>query len=325
MAGILVYMKCSEGYVYSLRQVVELTGVSEFTMRGWESRYRAFDPIRTPTGRRLYSQNDVLRARAILSLTKCGHRVSSIARLPLLKLEQIAAEPVEATGYKVEKKIQNAAIESLISDAAAFRWRLVSKSIQKARKCQEATPFIFQFLLPLMAQIGTEVESGRFSIAQEHILTAYIKENIYALHTDFPRSSIHRGRFVFAAPEGDFHEVGLLVAFTIASLAGLDCLYLGPNVPKADLCQTCLRFDATHLILASTVSRNGGAKDDILQFIHFLDRQLAKKTELWLAGPNIAGLDFSLKHKFQILSGFDVFSREISSAGKRGHDARRTK
>jgi methanogenic corrinoid protein MtbC1 len=317
-------MKSSEGF-YTLRQVVEITGVSEFTMRGWESRYRAFEPIRTPSGRRLYSQADVLRARAILSLTKCGHRVSQIARLPLLNLEQIAAKPVEAKASKAKSKINAGyamAIQSLISDAAAFRWREVSKSIQKARKNQEATPFIFNFLLPLMEQIGAEVQSGRFSIAQEHILTSYVRENLYALQAQKPRRSIHQARFVFATPEGDFHEVGILVAYTIAHLAGIECLYVGPNMPKADLCQTCLRFEATHLVLASTVSRHGGAKEDILQFVHFLDRQLAKGTELWLAGPNIARLDLSLRHKFKILSGFEGFVRDIRSARKNAHYAK---
>ena len=85
-------MKNLDGQSFSLRQVVELTGVSEFTLRGWESRYQAFRPRRTGSGRRRYTKADILRARALLELTARGQRISSIATLPLSELEELIAE-----------------------------------------------------------------------------------------------------------------------------------------------------------------------------------------------------------------------------------------
>ncbi|NJL24882.1 MAG: MerR family DNA-binding transcriptional regulator [Calothrix sp. SM1_5_4] len=39
----------------SIGTVARITGLSEFTLRAWERRYRALEPRRTPSGRRLYS------------------------------------------------------------------------------------------------------------------------------------------------------------------------------------------------------------------------------------------------------------------------------
>ena len=45
--------------VYPIRTVSKLTGVSEGSLRSWETRYGVITPARTGGGHRLYSENDV--------------------------------------------------------------------------------------------------------------------------------------------------------------------------------------------------------------------------------------------------------------------------
>ncbi len=309
--------------LFSLRQVVELTGVSEFTLRGWENRYAAFQPKRTPSGRRLYGKTDVLRSRALLELTARGHRIGAIAKLPIGELHQLL------TGTEVAPEPQPESTGSLaagrvIVSAKDYQWVEVASGIETARARRTPFGFIFDFLLPLLGKIREAVEAGHFSIAQEHILSSYIKESLHALRP--PRRRIKPPmRLVFAAPEGDFHEIGLLVANTLAKLHGFDRLYLGPNMPKADLCQTCLRADATHLLLVTTLSQVNGAKEDIFQLIHFLDRQLGPQVELWVAGPNSANLNLSLQRPFQILGRFEELDRNLRQLLNRPAKKRRLK
>jgi DNA-binding transcriptional MerR regulator len=292
---------------YSLRQVVELTGISEFTLRGWESRHQAFEPRRTPTGRRRYSSEDILRAKALFDLTERGYRIGAIADLPTQKLhghlEVREAEHASAT---------NPEIAEILKLAMRFDWDSVEAKIKQKVNALSARSFIHDFVLPLLAAVGVEAGAGRFSVAQEHIISAFLKEKLFALKAKTARKK-SKVRLVLATPEGDFHELGILIAAVLASLAGAAVLYLGPSMPAKDLCDTCLRFNATHLLLSATVSKQEGAKSDLLQIVSFLDRQLAFKTTLWLAGRASTDLTIELERPFSVLNSFRALEAELKS------------
>src|SRR5690606_41128238 len=69
----------------------------------------------------------------------------------------------------------------------------------------------------------------------------------------------------------------------------------GANMPKRELSETCLRFEASHLLLASTATRKQGAKEDLLEVVSFLDRNLPRETAFWLAGIGAECCPLSLK------------------------------
>ncbi len=59
--------------------VTQLTGITSHTLRKWESRYHAIEPIRTDSGRRLYSQAQVDRLCLLRDLVRQGHQISMLA------------------------------------------------------------------------------------------------------------------------------------------------------------------------------------------------------------------------------------------------------
>jgi hypothetical protein len=133
-----------------------------------------------------------------------------------------------------------------------------------------------------MEQIGYAVSAGTLSIAQEHILSAMLKQNVHRLiHPNLQSSKI---KTVIAGPEGDFHELGILAAHAIANHHKTCSIFIGPNTPKDQLCETAIRFGATHIILGATVSKKEGAKDDFYSYIHFLDKNLPKNIAFWFGG-----------------------------------------
>jgi DNA-binding transcriptional MerR regulator len=318
---------------YSLRQVVELTGISEFTLRGWENRYEAFEPPRTQTGRRLYSSNDVLRAKALLDLTRQGHRIGAIAKLSLRELQDLqnqAQKPSKnetaavkmgdgtSTLTSIGKNLNNKKlaqdIERFVQCVHRFEWREVQTTLRAhLRTAANNTDslkgydqFVQELVLPLISQINHLVMLGKISISQEHIFSALIKESLYAVRAA-QNQSRSRWRYVFATPEGDFHEIGILVAASLTSIRGKSNLFLGPNVPTRDLCDTCLQFRANRLVLSSTISKKEGAKEDILKTVHFLDRQLPPDVEIWVAGRNTQNLAVNLKREFRVFHSFQEF------------------
>jgi DNA-binding transcriptional MerR regulator len=93
-------MDVDSKHQYSIGVVARRTHMHPETLRVWERRYELIVPGRTETGRRLYSEVDILKVSLVKQLTERGHAVSSVAKLPIDRLKQllnasgsVAAEP----------------------------------------------------------------------------------------------------------------------------------------------------------------------------------------------------------------------------------------
>jgi DNA-binding transcriptional MerR regulator len=303
------------GETYKIRQVIELTGVSEFLLRAWEDRYSAITPARSKTGRRLYSQNDILKAQALFSLTQMGHRVGDIAQLSLNELNQMLNQNL---GHKIpENQNLSPVVDEILTQAKKFAWQDVRKLIlgnhkiemQKKEKVKPLN-WIRNLIVPLLSEIGRQADSGRLSIAEEHILSAIIKESLSFQSENRPPN--RKGpRIAFATPEGDYHDIGIAIGAYVANWLGANTLFLGAHMPKTELAAVCVRYRATHLVLSSTSDKKDGAKDQYLKYLNFLDRNLNTKITLLLAGRNCQKYKASLKRPFRIIESFDVFETEV--------------
>jgi methanogenic corrinoid protein MtbC1 len=308
--------------LFNLRQVIEITGLSEFTLRGWEGRYAAFTPLRTPSGRRLYSLDDLRRIRLLMELTRHGQKIGQISNLSLKELQELTLKTLPAMDPSNEKSPHEKKILQLLKEVQSFEWDEVDKIFQSTKASLSQYDYVFHFIIPLMKHISEHVLLGHLSISQEHILSSMIKEALYSLRpsalrspSSFKKKKSKGTKLVMAAPEADFHDLGILVAATLARFRGVDYLYLGPNMPKTELCETAIRYGATHLLLAATVEKVEGSKDDFLSYLNFLDRQIPKKVTFWTGGRAAANLSLNLKRSHSFLGSlqeFDKLLEEIS-------------
>ena len=123
-----------------------------------------------------------------------------------------------------------------------------------------------------------------------------------------------KARLLVAAPEGDFHELGILSAHVLCSFMGIRSLFLGANSPKSEITDTAIRFRATHLLLGTTISRKEGAKEDLPSLIHFMDRNLPKHIALWIGGRNSS--DFRAQpersfYRFESMADLEKMARAL--------------
>jgi MerR family transcriptional regulator, light-induced transcriptional regulator len=61
------------------------------TLRVWERRYGVTRPTLSPSGQRLYSDDDVRRLALLKQLTDRGHAIGTLARLPMKQLQKVAS------------------------------------------------------------------------------------------------------------------------------------------------------------------------------------------------------------------------------------------
>lgn len=296
---------------YKIRQVVELTGASEFLLRVWENRYSAFNPIRTKTGRRLYSDNDVLKARALVRLTEQGSRIGDIAKMSLTELTQLMNQNSELSNQS------DTFAKSLLTKANQYQWQEIRELLQKRKQKNKPLDWIQNVIVPLLIEMSHQADAGLFSIAQEHILSAIIKEQLTFHDKKKIKKQKNGPRMVIAAPEGDFHDIGLLIANRIAAELNIETLYLGSHMPKDELAAVCVRYKATHLLISSTSEKSDGAKDDYLNFLNFLDRNIDQKVHFWLAGRNSIKYPVQLSRSNLILKDFKQFESELKKYTKK--------
>src|SRR5512133_1251712 len=74
---------------FPIQMVARLTGLTTHVIRIWEQRYRAVEPQRTAGNHRVYSQEDIERLTLLRDLTRAGHNIGQIARLPAGKLGKL--------------------------------------------------------------------------------------------------------------------------------------------------------------------------------------------------------------------------------------------
>jgi len=72
---------------FRIGAVARLTGISPDALRAWERRYQVISPQRSPSGTRLYSEQDVARLRLIKRLVDAGQAIGTVATLNLAELE----------------------------------------------------------------------------------------------------------------------------------------------------------------------------------------------------------------------------------------------
>ena len=74
--------------------VARHTGLSAHNLRKWEERYQAVKPHRSPSGERLYTQEDVRRLILIKRLSGAGVPIGEVAGASLAELERLSEQTV---------------------------------------------------------------------------------------------------------------------------------------------------------------------------------------------------------------------------------------
>lgn len=292
---------------YSIRQVIELTGVSEYTLRGWELRYKALSPLRTDAGRRRYTGDDILKVKKLIDLLNHGHRIGAIAHLGLSQLQRLNSQKSHADTGEV---LLDKSLEDFFSYVEKFEWQLVYKILNKKRKQLNAEKYIFLFILPVIGEMNKLVLQNKLSIAQEHILSSMLREQILFLKSN-KLNLRKKCQLIIATPEGDYHELGILIASVLANMYQIPNLYLGPNMPKNELCEASLRYRATHVLLASTIGSLPQASEQYYSYVNFIDRHLPRRCELWLAGKAAETQPVVVSRAHQILLNFTALKEQL--------------
>ncbi|MDX1316110.1 MAG: MerR family transcriptional regulator, partial [Xanthomarina gelatinilytica] len=216
--------------VYTMAQIVALTGVKAHTLRKWETRYNFLEPERTDTNIRYYSDKQLKKLMNIGILTRNGYRISKIDKMSDEEIHKhIATTLIESSE---EDDISALIISALEMDEVTFD-SILKEQIVKRGLLQTTTQIIYPFL----NQIGVLWGINKVMPAQEHFVSNLIKKKMFAAIDALPYPKEDAPVIMMFLTENEHHEIGLLLAYYMARDLGWKVYYLGQNVPTENIQQ----------------------------------------------------------------------------------------
>jgi DNA-binding transcriptional MerR regulator len=215
---------------FSIKDMEVLSGVKAHTIRMWEQRFHMFEPRRTPGNIRYYNDSDLKKLLNLSFLTQQGYKVSVLARMSEEELSRRVVD-LSLTCTGVESRIQSLTMHMLQLNEMGFT-QLLSVFIKESGLERVMLDIVF----PFFRAIGFMWQTGTITPAHEHFITHLIRQKLIVSidQMDYVQQEATK-KYLLFLPEGEFHELGLLFAHYVIRSRGHETIYLGANVPYADL------------------------------------------------------------------------------------------
>jgi len=216
---------------YSIKELEKLSGIKAHTLRIWEKRYNIFNPHRTDTNIRKYTDEELKKLLNIAILNHHGLKISKIATLSEKEMAKHVSDLSNDENENLDIYRDQLSISMIEMDEIKFE-KLLSNYI--LRFGFETT--IIDILYPFLQKIGVLWLSGNIRPVQEHFMSNLIRQKIIVAidGLDTTRNPDAENVILFL-PENELHEIGLLFFHYIVKSLNFKTYYLGQYVPLNDL------------------------------------------------------------------------------------------
>ena len=231
--------------------ISNVCGVMPHTIRTWEKRYKVFSPDRTEGGQRLYSEDDLVKAKLIVSLLDQGHSISVLASQSLQDLRSLLITD-NRKPFESNKMLTSVGTKNLLRHLANFNIDSVASEMQHLRMIVGAKEFIFEIVLPVMHEIERMVIKKKYSVTQEHIISTIVRFQLGQINLTNVGPNIDR--FALATPEGNMHELSILIADIICHVNRISTCYLGAAHPAVCLSEAVNALKCKTVVMGVTSS-----------------------------------------------------------------------
>lgn len=271
---------------YSIKDLEELSGIKAHTIRIWEVRYGLLKPNRTDTNIRLYDEVQLKRLINVAFLLKNGVKISKISTLTDEKINEQILElyQQEGTEQGIEAKINGLVVAMIELNEELFN-QIFLQSVKQMGFANTITKLIYPFL----TKVGILWTINNIQPAQEHFISNLIRQKLIAETDKQPLSKKAKQTWLLFLPEGEMHEIGLLLANYLIRDNKQQSIYLGQNVPLDDIVQICEQYKPTYLLTFITAPKTKEELQTLFNSIH----KATKKSTIAVSGST-THFDFKL-------------------------------
>lgn len=297
---------------FSIQFVSKVTGINAHTIRAWEKRYQVVVPNRDDKGRRLYSQGHIERLNMLRELVDMGNKISDLSKLQTTQLKNLCDEyggQANSRQTRTSENIDlNSTLQNLVMALSAYKIDIISHELEKMKASLSPRDFALNIVLPLLNEVGQRVDAGYLGIAQEHALSSLLKFHIGGVLYQSTKQSQSKFNIAIAAPEGERHEFGILIAALLCSHYGLNFFYLGADLPLKSIVDAVTQLKSDVLLMGVSGSYVASKPTAVDEAIDTLVLGIPKETELWFGGIPQVGreVDFNNLKCIPTIQALDV-------------------
>ncbi len=234
---------------HPIRVVAERTGLTASTLRAWERRYSVVEPGRSDGGQRLYSDSDVDRLILLRRVTDAGRAISSVAELSTRELEGMAAEDQAALAVRPhvadgDEEVSGDRVEEALDAVQALDPTRLEQVLRREVVLLGGERFLDELIAPVLREIGLRWRAGTLRPAHEHVAVAVIKQ-VVGWMLERARQGTSGKTLVVGTLTGEKHELGALLAATVAAMEGWQVVFLGQDLPSEEIALTVRSVEAS--------------------------------------------------------------------------------
>ena len=283
---------------YSIKDLEKLSGIKAHTLRIWEKRYGILSPERTDTNIRYYSDTDLRKLLNISLLNKHGYKISLLSKMNDRDLNKTVLSVSQQDGASENQ------IDSLLSAMIELDEQKFDKIINNAIIHHGFEETLIKVIHPMFQKIGILWQTGSINPAQEHFVSNLIRQKILvALDGMIAGQNNNPKSFFLFLPEGEWHELGLLVNAYFIKKAGHKIIYFGQSLPLDSLLEASRSIAPDYLFTIMTCSLQD---PDTTKLIDRLGKQFSENT-VFISGIQVEGTNISVPQNIKIIQNMAEF------------------
>lgn len=225
---------------HPVRVVSIRTGLTPDLLRAWERRYGVVAPTRSAGGQRLYSDADIDRLALLVRAVNGGRPISQVASLPVDELRALVAQdeksardaPTAAVAPTPGDRVS--VLREALSAVERFDAETLESILRKAALRDGMDALLDSVVAPLLIDVGSRWHEGALTPAHEHLASAVVRHALSWTMESGAQDDAAPVLVVATLPNQQ-HELGALLAATVASSRGWRVVYLGASLPAADI------------------------------------------------------------------------------------------
>ncbi len=215
---------------HPIQVVTRSSGLSADVIRAWEKRYHVVTPVRSPNGRRLYSDADIERLRLLARASLAGHNIGQIAGLDGSALAKLVNELVGVSpAREAEESTQRGSVSTCLEAVRAFDVVALETELRRAAVALSAEAFIDTLVEPLHSTVINSARTGTLHAAHEHVADAVLRRVLERI-VDATTSSLGPPDLIVGTPLGQPREYGALLVAATAAVEGWRPLNVGAGL-----------------------------------------------------------------------------------------------
>ncbi len=238
-----------------------------------------------------------------------GHTISSLARHSLQDLRSLL---VVNKGEDSESGKMFTSVETkrLLQHLANFNIDMVASGMQHLRLSIGIKGFIFKIVLPVMQEIEKLYLKGMYSVTQEHIISTIVGDQLHQINLS--NQGPNPDRIALATPEGNLHELPILIAEIICNANRFSTNYLGASHPAECLSEAVNALKCKIIVMGVISSDQWNYEKKIIPYLRSMDKYLKNKVIVMLGGGSeVVFPEFKNIENVKVVKSFEDFDKML--------------